>query len=76
SQKEFQIDKNIKKLKNKKLKVIIGEIDKITSITEVISIFQESNITPKIAVITGMDHEYVETKEFKEEILKFFRKIK
>jgi alpha/beta superfamily hydrolase len=79
SQKEFQIDRNIKKLKNKKLKVVIGEIDKITSMTEVISIFQESNITPEIAVIKGMDHEYVEEKEFedlKEEILKFFRKIK
>lgn len=76
SKEEFQIEKCIPKLKNKQLKIIIGEIDKVTPIVEVNRILKGANITPDIFIMNGMDHECIEDEDFKklnEEVLKFFK---
>ena len=63
SNKNFKLDKIIKRLKNKKLIIIIGEIDKITPISEVKNIIRNSNIIPEIVIIKGMDHECIEDED-------------
>ena len=76
SKEEFQIEKCIPKLKNKQLKIIIGEIDKVSPIVEVKKILKGANITPEIFIVDEMDHEYIEDEDFKkinEEVLKFFK---
>ncbi|TFG06645.1 MAG: alpha/beta fold hydrolase, partial [Promethearchaeota archaeon] len=76
SERNLQINHFIGNLKNKKLKVIIGDKDKITPILEVQETFADSNIIPEISVINNMDHECMEEEECNEiqkEIDSFFR---
>ena len=47
----------------KRLKIIIGEEDKITPLFEVNESFQSANITPEITVISYMDHECIEEED-------------
>ena len=63
TKKDFKIGTIIKRLKNKKLIIIIGEIDKITPISEVKNIIRNSNIIPEIVIIKGMDHECIEDED-------------
>jgi len=75
--KEFQINESISRLKINEFKIIIGENDKITPLTEIESIKQAANITPSIFVIKGMDHECMEDNEIKKlklEIQHFFKR--
>lgn len=75
--KDFQIGNIITNLKNKNLKIIIGEIDKFTPISEVDYIQQKSNILCEVAIIKGMDHNCIEDEEIEEinkEIEQFFSK--
>ncbi|MFX0071904.1 MAG: alpha/beta hydrolase family protein [Candidatus Hermodarchaeota archaeon] len=67
-----------KHLKNKKLKIITGERDKITPINEIDEVFKSSNLIPEISIIKNMDHECIEEEDFEEinnEIVNFFFKI-
>lgn len=74
SKEEFQIEKGITKLKNKQLKIIIGEMDKVMPIVEAKKILSGANITPDILIVDGMDHECIEDfKKFNDEVLKFFK---
>ncbi len=75
SKEEFQIEKCIPNLKNKQLKIIIGELDKVMPVVEVKKILKGANITPDIIIIDGIDHEFIEDEDLKmlnEEVLKFF----
>lgn len=60
SRKEFQIREFIKKLKNRRLKIITGDEDKITPPHDVNIILQNSNINPEITLVDCMDHECIE----------------
>ncbi len=76
---DFQIGNIITNSKNKNLKIIIGEIDKVTPISEVDYIQQKSNILCEVAIIKGMDHNWIENEEIEEinkEIEQFFKKDK
>ncbi len=76
SKKEFQIEKAIQKLKINGFKIIIGNRDKITPLSEVNEITKCANINPEIIVIENMDHECAEDEELEEvseEIKKFFK---
>ncbi len=66
SKKDFKINTIIRRLKNKKLKIIIGEKDKITPISEVTTIMQPSNLIPEIDIIKGVDHQFIEDEELEE----------
>ena len=75
SKKDFKIEKVIKRLKIKELKVITGGKDKITPVTEVESIFKKSNVVPNIIMIESMEHDSLddeETEMIEMEIKKFF----
>ncbi len=54
---EFQIEKVVQRLQCKRLKIISGGVDKITTPTEILKIFQNSSIAPEIFSIECMDHE-------------------
>ncbi|MHA1756804.1 MAG: alpha/beta hydrolase family protein [Promethearchaeota archaeon] len=74
---EFQIEKIISQLKNKELKVIIGENDKICTPDNIQEILKNSNIEPQITIIKEMEHEildYDEYEKIREEIDNFFTK--
>ncbi len=78
SMKQYQIKNAIKDLKINKLKIIIGQNDKITPIfeLELLNINIQSNIIMKTSIINSMDHDPVEDKEMeqiKKEIIKFFK---
>ena len=66
SKKDFKIGTIIKRLKNKKLIIIIGEKDKITPISEVNGVMKNSNLIPEIVIIKDMDHQCIEDKELEE----------
>jgi pimeloyl-ACP methyl ester carboxylesterase len=75
SKEKFQIRKAVKDLKINKLKIIIGENDKLTPLKEVEKIFEKSNITPDIIKIKDMDHQTENTEQEKKidsEIKDFF----
>ena len=75
SKKAFQIDKAIRKLKIKKLKIIIGEMDKVTPISEINDFFQNANNFPEISIIKHMDYDCIEDEDIdklNEEIKKYF----
>jgi len=74
SEKKFQISNFIKKLKNKKLKVITGDEDKVTPSLEVNNVLQKANIIPDITLINCMDHECSEEDDI-ERINKEIRNI-
>lgn len=72
---EFQIEKFINHLKNKKLKIIIGENYKTTPVSEVKAIFHQANIKPDLSIIENMDHEWLNEEEqevLNREIINFF----
>ncbi|MFX1389760.1 MAG: alpha/beta hydrolase family protein [Promethearchaeota archaeon] len=71
---QFQISDFINKLKLKDLKVILGENDKITPITEVNHIFQNFNTNYEFYVINGADHDFIDDEELEQlnkEIIKY-----
>ncbi|MFX1276206.1 MAG: alpha/beta fold hydrolase [Promethearchaeota archaeon] len=70
SKSDFKIKKVVKKLKNKDLIIIIGKKDKVTPISEVENIFNNSNLTPKLIIIEDMDHECVFDDDFEDIRLK------
>ncbi|MFX1337076.1 MAG: alpha/beta fold hydrolase [Promethearchaeota archaeon] len=76
SKRDFKIETIIKRLKNKKLIIIIGEKDKITPLSEVNKIMKNSNLIPELVLIKGMDHQCIEDEDLEavrqkiEEILK------
>ena len=75
-EKQFSIENSIKELKNRKIKIIIGEVDKITPTKEVYQIFKDSNVIPKVSLINCMDHECVDEEDMKkieEEIISFLK---
>lgn len=74
SSKNFDVDRIVKRLHIKKFKIITGEVDKLTPISEVQNIMQNSNIQAEIVIINGMDHESIEDEDIrkvKKEIEKF-----
>lgn len=76
SKKAFQIENAIQKLKIKKFRIIIGEADKITPLSEVNEIIQYSNIEPEISYIKGMDHEIMNDEDLEkinQQIKEFFK---
>ncbi len=66
SKKDFKVNTIIKRLKNKKLIIIIGDKDKITPISEVNNIMQHSNLIPEILIIKNMDHQCIEDEDLDE----------
>lgn len=60
SQKEYQIRNFINHLKIKKLKIVIGDTDKITPISEVKDIMKDSNKEYELIMIDNMDHDIIE----------------
>ena len=77
SKKEFHLQKAISRLNNEKLKVISGDHDKITPLSEVKMFLNKSNLKPELIIIDSMDHESIfddEIEEIKKEIEKFFIK--
>lgn len=71
---KFQIEKAVRKLKNKRIKIIIGEKDKITLLSE-LEVFQITPVPPEKLLIDGMDHEIMNDEDLdriNEEIKKFF----
>ncbi len=73
---EFQIKNAISNLKINELKIIIGETDKVTPLSEVETFFKESLLTPDIAIVECMDHECANDEEIefiKSEIKDFFK---
>lgn len=66
SKKDFKINTTINHLKNKKIMIIIGEIDKITPIFEVKNIMKNSNLIPKIIIIKNMDHQCIENEDLEQ----------
>ena len=66
SNKNFELNKIIKRLKIKKLIIIIGEIDKITPISEVNDVMKNSNLIPEIIIIKNMDHQCIDDEDLEE----------
>jgi alpha/beta superfamily hydrolase len=78
SWKEFKLKNAIKNLKINSLKIILGEADKITPISELefFKLIDQSNIILKTAIIDSMDHDPIEIKEMEQvnqEIIDFFK---
>ncbi|MFX1453473.1 MAG: alpha/beta hydrolase family protein [Promethearchaeota archaeon] len=72
---QLQIEQLVNQLKIKNLKVIIGENDKITPISEVNQIFKNLNINYELSVIKGVDHDLIDDEELEKlnkEIIKFY----
>ncbi|MFX0180718.1 MAG: hypothetical protein ACFE78_11040 [Candidatus Hodarchaeota archaeon] len=73
--KEYQIKFFIKEIKYNEIKLIIGDLDKITPINEVNQIIRKNLTNIDIVVISGMDHVCIEDAHFekiKNEITTFF----
>ena len=64
--KQYRIKDFIRDVKYKKLKVIIGELDKITPISEVEHFLYKKLKRIDIKVISGMDHDYIENHHFEQ----------
>lgn len=76
SKKAFQIENAIQKLKIKRFRIILGEVDKITPVSEVNEIIQYSNVEPEISFIEGMDHEIMNDEDLEkitDQIKEFFK---
>ncbi len=72
---QLQIERFINQLKLKKLKIIIGESDKLTPITEINRLFQVVNISYELSIINGADHDFNDDEELEKlnkEIIKCF----
>jgi len=73
---EFQIEKFIKNLKNKKIKVVIEENDKLTPLIEVKTILNHANIRYELSLIENMDHNYNDDEELEKlnkQIINYFK---
>lgn len=73
--KEYQIKIFTKGIKYNKMKLIIGELDKITPLNELNQIIRKNLKNIDIVVISGMDHDCIEDDHFekiKDEISSFF----
>ena len=61
---------------NKKMKVVIGENDKITPLIEVKTILTHANIKYELSLIENMDHNYNDDEELEKlnkEIINYFK---
>ncbi|MFX1297609.1 MAG: alpha/beta hydrolase family protein [Promethearchaeota archaeon] len=75
---DFQIDKVMKALKIEQLKIIVGEHDKITPISEVKEIIDQTNIRTNLSIIKNMDHDCTSEEEqenLNKEIIDYFKTI-
>ncbi|UCD01971.1 MAG: alpha/beta fold hydrolase [Promethearchaeota archaeon] len=75
SQKEHQIRNFVQHLKINKLKIVVGTVDKITPISEVEEVMQNSNIEYELILIEVMDHDIINEEallKINKEIKKFF----
>jgi alpha/beta superfamily hydrolase len=76
SQKELQIRNFIRHLNIRKLKIVLGNVDRITPIFEVEEVMQNSNIEYELALIENMDHDIINEEDLlqiNKEIRKFFK---
>jgi len=78
SREEFKLENAIKNLKVNRLKVILGEADKLTPVSELefFELVDQSNIILKTTIIDSMDHDPIEKKEIeqiKKEVIDFFK---
>jgi len=74
--KSYQIKKVLKHLNCKTLRIIIGDLDKITPVNEITEIFQNSIINLDLVIIDNMDHEIIQEEEVEKihkEIKNFFK---
>ncbi|MFW9829074.1 MAG: alpha/beta hydrolase family protein [Candidatus Thorarchaeota archaeon] len=72
---QLDIGKLVNQLKIKKLKVITGQNDKITPISEVNQILQNVNINYELSVINDANHDLIDDEELEKlnkEIIKFY----
>ena len=75
SEEGFQLSNVLKQLKNKKLKIIIGEEDRVTPLSEIDMIKENSILEYDCSVIQCMDHECGDDEEIEQvnnEIKSFF----
>jgi len=75
SDEQFQVKNALKQLKNKKLKLIIGDEDRVTPISEV-NILKEANLDLDHVIIECMDHSCGNDEEIEQvnkEIKSFFK---
>jgi pimeloyl-ACP methyl ester carboxylesterase len=63
SKNNFKIGTIIKRLKNKKLIIIIGEKDKTTPLSEANKILKNSNLIPELVIIKDMEHQCIEDED-------------
>ncbi len=73
---EYQIQKVIDHLSCRKLKIVIGEKDNMTSISEVKEIMQHLKIEYELAIMNNMGHQYIDDEELmnvNKEIKNFFK---
>lgn len=73
--KEYQIKTFIKEIEYNEMKLIIGELDKVTPINELNQIIPKGLKSIDIVVISGMDHDCIEDnhlEKIKNEITSFF----
>ncbi len=73
---EFKIEKFIRNLKIRKFKIITGESDKITPLSEVNRIIEQVKIDSELFIIEKMDHDYVNEDDLEilnREIFNFFK---
>jgi len=72
---EYQIQKVVDHLSCGKLKIVIGEKDKMTPISEVKEIMQHSKIDYELAIINNMGHQYIDDEELEKlnkELINYF----
>jgi len=73
---EFQIDQALSNLKVNQLKIILGERDKVTPLSELDIIKTKSKIKPQVIQIEDMDHEFFTEEEIEvlhSELTKFLK---
>jgi pimeloyl-ACP methyl ester carboxylesterase len=74
----FQIKKIITKLNYKKLKIILGDKDKLTSVDEIRNFIQNEVDNLELAIIKNMSHDYFQedyAEKMNEEVMKLFFKL-
>ncbi|GAH37031.1 unnamed protein product, partial [marine sediment metagenome] len=74
--KSYQIKEVLKQLNCKTLRIVIGNLDKITPVNEITEIVQNSINNLDLVIIDNMDHEIIQEEEVEkihEEIKNFFK---
>ncbi|MFX1574111.1 MAG: hypothetical protein ACFFB0_15310 [Promethearchaeota archaeon] len=72
---QLEIENFKNQLKLKKLKIIVGENDKLTTITEINRVFQNAKINFELSVIKGADHDLYNEEELEKankELINYF----